>query len=121
MAQMPPPANLQFYMDESVSGQITEQLGLRGIDVLRAQDFSEGASDEDVLDRAVRLERILVSQDVDHITIGTLYQRTGQMFYGIVFIRKGRISVGQAVDDLEILAHTTSLEEWEFRLEYLPI
>jgi predicted nuclease of predicted toxin-antitoxin system len=117
---MPPPATLPYYMDESVSGRITEPLLLGGIDALRAQDHAEGASDEDVLNRAIELKRVLVTQDTDHLAIGTQYQREGRAFTGIVFIRKD-VSIGQAVSDLKVLANTTNLDDWKSRVEYLPI
>ena len=32
-----------------------------------------------------------------------------------------RVTIGQMVEDLELIARATSLEEWRGRIEYLPL
>ena len=40
---------------------------------------------------------------------------------GIVYAHQLRITIGQLVDDLELLAKATEPEEWNGRIEYLPL
>ena len=42
-------------------------------------------------------------------------------FSGIIDAHQLRITVGQMVDDLELIVNATSQEEWRGRIEYLPI
>ena len=45
----------------------------------------------------------------------------GREFSGIIYAHQLRITIGQMVEDLELIAVTTSKEEWSGRIEYLPI
>ena len=77
--------------------------------------------DEPLLNRATELGRILVSQDVDLLREGTrLLSRHGD-FSGIVYAHQLRVTIGQMVEDLELIATATSKEDWYGRIEYLPI
>ena len=63
----------------------------------------------------------MVSQDEDLLREGTrlLHEQTG--FSGIVFAHQPRVTIGQMVEDLELIATATSREEWWGRIEFLPI
>jgi len=114
--------SIGFYMDVHVPLAITEQLRERQIDVLVAQD--DGArrfSDPDLLDRASGLGCILVTQDEDLLAEATLRQRTGRYFVGIVFAPQTGVTIGQCVENLELLSKATKLTEWGNRVEYLPL
>lgn len=95
---------------------------MRGVDVLTAQqDGSAECDDAALLLRASELQRILVSLDSDLLREGVLLQRTGSPFSGIVYAHQLRITIGQLVDDLELLVKATALAEWRERIEYLPL
>jgi hypothetical protein len=109
-------------MDVHVPRAVTTALRLRGIDVLTAQE--DGTSEWDdgpLLKRATELERILVSQDEDLLREGTRLQRTAGEFAGIVYAHQLRVTIGQMVEGLELIARATAWEEWRGRIEYLPI
>lgn len=109
-------------MDVHVPRAITTALRLRKIDVLTAQeDGMAELDDERLLRRATELGRILVSQDKDLLREGAQRQRENGDFSGIIYGHQLRVTIGQMVEDLELIARTTSLEEWRGRIEYLPL
>ena len=42
-------------------------------------------------------------------------------FSGIIYAHQLRITIGQMVEDIELIARATSQDEWRGRIEYLPI
>ena len=77
--------------------------------------------DDRLLQRASELGRILVSQDKDLLGEGTRRLKQDRSFSGIIYAHQLRVTIGQMVEDLELLARVTSREEWRGRIEYLPI
>ena len=107
-------------MDVHIPRAVTVALRLRGVDVRTAQQ--DGAAEFDdaaLLNRASELQRILVSQDKHLLREGVFLQRNEVPFSGIVYAHQLRITIGQLVDDLELLAKATTLAEWRQRIEYL--
>lgn len=114
--------SVALYMDVHVPRAVTTALRLRSIDVLTAQeDGAAGLDDSRLLDRATQLGRVLVTQDHDLLPEGAR-RREGRIdFSGIVYAHQLRITIGQMVGDLELIAKATSQHEWRGRIEYLPI
>ena len=111
-----------LYMDVHVPAAITRGLLLRGVDVLTAQvDGTTELEDPDLLNRATELGRVLFSQDEDLLAEATKRQRSGQHFGGVIYAHQLGITVGRAINDLEVLAQAGSVEEFANRVEYLPI
>ena len=109
-------------MDVHVPRAVTTALRLQSIDVLTAQEDGAAQWDDDrLLERATELGRILVSQDGDLLREGARRLRDGHPFSGIVYAHQLRITIGQMVEDLAMIASATSQEEWTGRIEYLPI
>src|SRR5712692_2532603 len=109
-------------MDVHVPRAVTTALRLRAIDVLTAQeDGTAELDDGPLLRRATELGRILVSQDEDLLREGARRLKEGTDFSGIVYAHQLRVTIGQMVQDLELIARATSREEWRGRIEYLPI
>src|SRR3954466_4713766 len=110
-----------FYMDHHVPSAITAGLRQRGLDVLTAEEDGSARLDDDVLlDRATSLGRVLFSQDQDLLTIAHRRLRTGPAFAGVVYAHQLRISIGQAVRDLELIAQTLDPDDMQNRLQYIP-
>jgi hypothetical protein len=112
---------LLLYMDHCVSGPITVGLRQRGVDVVTADEDGTAQLDDDaLLDRATSLGRILFSQDKDLLAIARLRQQSGRDFAGVAYAHQLRISIGDAIRDLELLAKALDPEDMRNRVEYLP-
>ena len=111
-----------LYMDVHVPAAITRGLLLRGVDVLTAQlDGTTQLEDPDLLDRATELGRVLSSQDEDLLAEAALRQRSREPFAGVIYGHQLGITIGRAIEDLEILAEAGTIEDFANRVEYLPL
>ena len=109
-------------MDVHVRRAVTAALRLRSIEVLTAQeDGSAELADDVLLKRATELCRVLVSQDEDLLREGARWLSERKDFSGIIYAHQLRITIGQMVEDLELIARATSQSEWRARIEYLPL
>ena len=114
--------SLSLYMDENVPIAITEGLRMRGVDVLTVQeDGLTSFPDPVVFDRAIELQRIVFSQDQDFLAEAKHRQAEGISFPGVVYARQLRVSIGDCVRDLEIIAKVGSPEDFTNRVQYLPL
>lgn len=94
----------------------------RGVDVLTAQDDGCCAlNDASLLDRATILNRVLFSQDRDFLGEASRRQKVGERFSGVVYAPQQKVSIGQCINDLELIAKDTGLSDWSDRLDYLPL
>ena len=109
-------------MDVHVRRAISDGLRRRGVDVLTAQDDeSTRLPDPELLDRATALGRVLFSQDDDLLREATERQELGVPFFGVVYAHQLRITIGQAIRDLQLIAEVYEAEEIANRVEYLPL
>lgn len=109
-------------MDVHVKRAVTDGLRRRGVDVLTAQeDGTARLSDADLLDHASSLGRVLFSQDDDLLREATNRQQNAQRFAGVVYSHQLNITVGQTIQDLELIAKIYEPEDIESRVEYLPL
>ena len=111
-----------IYMDVHVPFAITSGLRLRGVDVVTAQE--DGASeldDDELLDRVTALGRVVFTRDVDFLAHARDRQTTGVNFSGVIYAHQLRVSIGQCVADLELMAKVYEPEDMENRVEYLPV
>lgn len=114
--------SVALYMDVHVPRAVTVGLRMRGVDVTTAQeDGCAELEDDDLLARATELGRVLVSQDSDLLREGVRFQREAIPFSGIVFGHQIRVTIGEKVADLELIAKATTPDEWINRIEYLPL
>jgi predicted nuclease of predicted toxin-antitoxin system len=112
---------VQLYLDVHVDKAIHDQLHLRGVDVLRAQD--NGASemtDDELLHHATELGRIIFTQDIRFKVMAEAWQRHGKHIYGLLFGNQLGITIGTYVKDLELIAKATDPVEWVNVVEHLP-
>ena len=111
-----------LYMDVHVPAAVTRGLLLRNVDVLTAQlDGTTELEDSALLDRATELGRVLFSQDEDLLAEATKRQRSGKHFGGVIYAHQLSITIGRAINDLEVLAQAGSSEDFANRVEYLPL
>jgi predicted nuclease of predicted toxin-antitoxin system len=109
-------------MDVHVPIAITRTLRRRGGDVLTAQEDEAGRlGDPALLDRATQLGRLLFTRDDDFLAEAARRQRGGQPFSTIVFAHQMQVSLGQCVNDLELLAKTAVDDDLLNQTVYLPL
>ena len=111
-----------LYMDVHVPKAITIGLRLRGVDVITAQD--DGTTtlpDDQLLDRATELNRPLVSSDVDLLVEAQKRQQENIPFAGVIYVHTLRLSIGERVDNLELVAKLAEPGELANRVTYLPL
>jgi hypothetical protein len=114
------PASL--YMDVHVPLAVTEQLRRRNVDVLTAvEDGASELPDDELLSRATELGRLIVTFDVRFKAMAENWQHTDQPFGGLAYAHPMRVSIGQLVRDLEVIAKATDVEYWRDRIEVLPL
>jgi predicted nuclease of predicted toxin-antitoxin system len=111
-----------LYMDVHVPGAVTEGLRRLGVSVVTSQeDGTRRNADDSLLVRATELNRLLVTQDGDFLTLAAQWQASGRRFTGVVYTPQLRITIGRFIEDLELLALCTTAEELADRVTYLPL
>jgi Domain of unknown function (DUF5615) len=112
---------IALYMDVHVPQAITEQLRRRGIDVLTAfDDGSQELSDDRLLVRVTQLNRVLFTQDIRFRVLAETWQVEGKPFSGLIFGHQLGGTIGQFVQDLELIAKASEPDEWMNTVEYIP-
>jgi hypothetical protein len=111
---------LSLYMDVHAHGAITRELRVRSVDVLTVQeDHRRKADDEELLERARELKRLIFTQDDDFLVLASSWQKLMRPFAGVAYGRRQH-SIGRYIDDLELIAKATELEEWANSIIFLP-
>ena len=114
--------SIRFYMDVHVPAAVTKALRLRGVDVRTAQeDAASEFEDPELLSRASALGCVLFTQDDDLLREAAQRQRNSEAFAGVIYAHQLNVTIGQCVDDLELIAQASKPENWTNRVEYLPL
>jgi hypothetical protein len=109
-------------MDVHVPRPITRGLRRRQVDVLTAQeDGTAQWSDDALLDRATELGRILFSQDADLLAEAARRQRNGLTFVGVIYLPQTAPSIGQCIEELDLIAKAALPDDLANRVQYLPL
>jgi len=108
-------------MDAHIPRAITDQLRRRGVDVLTAaEDGSNNLPDEDLLEPAQVLGRLLFTQDIRFRVMAEDWQRQGRPFAGLVYGRQMGGTIGQYVASLELIARASEPADWHGVINYIP-
>ena len=111
-----------LYMDVHVPFAVTDGLRRRGVDVRTAQeDNATDWEDEQLLDHATQLNRVMVTQDEDFLAEAARRQQMAHTFSGVVYGHQEQLTIGQLVRDLELIAKVYEPEDMKDRVEYLPL
>lgn len=109
-------------MDVHIPRPVTRGLRRRGVEVLTAQeDGTARWEDPDLLNRALELNRVLFSQDEDLLAEAALRQREGRRFAGVAYAPQLALSIGQFIDELELIAKAGEPADFADRVTYLPL
>jgi len=94
----------------------------RGVDVLTAQqDGTATLDDNDLLDRAQEVGRVLFSQDDDLLSEAVSRQRQCRSFSGLLYAHQQNITVRQTIDDLKLLGKLGEPPGFDSRITCLPL
>src|SRR2546425_673543 len=100
-------------MDVHVPAPITRALKLRGVEVLTAQeDGTARLPDNQLLDRARALERVLFSRDKDLLREARARQTGRRSFAGVIYAHQLRVTIGRCIEDLEMIAKACEPEDF---------
>jgi hypothetical protein len=112
---------VRLYMDHNVPRPITVGLRVRDIEVQTAADDSANTlPDPNLLDHATELGRVLFTHDDDLLTEGHRRQTQGIPFAGVIYCHQRRLSIGECIENLEIIAKVSDPSDLENRVTYLP-
>ncbi len=93
-----------LYMDHNVIRAVVEGCRAAGLDVLTAfEDGWHERSDEDILERARVLGRVVFTQDTDFIVLATERQAGDIPFPGVIFVKHGSMPIRKVIDDLTLI------------------
>ena len=110
-----------LYMDVHVPRAITLGLRMRKVDVLTAQeDGADRLSDPELLDQATMKHRVLFTFDDDLLIEAAGRQQENHQFSGIIYAHPLRISIGQCIQDLELIAKAGEPQDLQNRVEFIP-
>jgi predicted nuclease of predicted toxin-antitoxin system len=98
---------MRFIVDECTGPSVARWLASAGHDVVSVFDDRPGASDDEILDRAVAEQRILVTNDRDY---GEMIFSQGKPHAGVVFLRLDDERPANKTRLLESLLKTHSAE-----------
>ena len=115
---------LRLAADENFNGDIVRGLLRRNpkLDIVRVQDVGlSGADDPSVLQWAADQGRVIVTHDISTLAKHAFDRiAAGQPMSGVFEVRSVA-PVGQAIDDLILLAECSLEGEWEGQVRFLPL
>ncbi|HWS99273.1 MAG TPA: hypothetical protein VN256_03300 [Pyrinomonadaceae bacterium] len=74
-----------------------------------------------MLDRASESGRVLFTHDDDLLMEAARRQEVEGKFAGVIYAHQLNITVGQCIEDLELITQATESAEWIGRVTYLPL
>jgi hypothetical protein len=114
--------SLAFYLDHHVPAAIAAGLRQLQIDVLTvAEDGKAEWDDDQLLERALELGRIVFTQDRDFLVLAARWQQGRREFAGMVYGHQLRVTLGGAVRDIALIASVMTGAEMRNRVEFLPL
>lgn len=113
---------INLYMDVHIPKAITTGLRIRGVDVITAQeDNAATLPDHSLLNRATELQRALFTFDDDLLREAQRRQSDGLHFAGVIYTRFLKVSIGECISDLELIAKSGEPEDMLNSVEFLPL
>ena len=114
--------SLAFYLEHHVPAAIAAGLRQLQVDVLTVAEDGKAAWDDDQsLERALELGRIVFTQDRDFLVLAARWQQDRREFAGMVYGHQLRVTVGGAVRDTALMASGMTRAEMRNRVEFLPL
>lgn len=115
---------VQFAADENFNNDIVRGLLRRmpQLDIVRAQDAElSGVDDSALLDWAASEGRVLLTHDVSTVTLHAYERvRAGDPMPGVFEVSRS-VPIGDAIENLLLIAECSLDGEWEGQVRYLPL
>ncbi len=65
--------------------------------------------------------RVLVTMDDDFLGIASQWIRDSRAFGGVIYAHPLRITIGQAISELQFLANAVEYDDMRNRIEFIPL
>ena len=118
----PRPATL---LSSKIHAQHLERLAIVYVRQSSARQVEENIESTQMqyqlVDRATALGRIIFTRDRDFLAEAVRRQRAGLPFATVVYARQRHVSIGQCVEDLELIAKTSTPDERRGNIVHLPL
>jgi hypothetical protein len=115
---------VRFLVDEDFDNDIVRGVlrRLRAVDFVRAQDVGlSGKHDSELLDWAAREERVVLTHDVSTMKRHASDRvERGLAMPGVFAVRQS-LPIGQAIEDILLIAECSLEGEWEGQIRHLPL
>ena len=115
---------MKFLVDENFNNRIIRGLlrRLPSLDLLRVQDLPiAGSDDRSVLTWASEDGRVLLTHDRRTIPYYAVERLTeGRLIAGVIIV-SDELPLGSVSEDLIVVATCSTEQEWQGRIEYLPL
>ena len=115
---------LSLLIDENFDQRILRGLRLRvpRLDYLIVQDIGLGGLDDPaLLDWAAREGRVVVTHDVNTVTMfGSERVRDSLPMPGVIIVPE-QMDIGRAITDLELIVDCGATEDLQNQIQYLPL
>lgn len=113
---------VQFFFDHDVHGDVARGLRRSGVELVTAyEDGANRLDDPDVFRRSVLLRRVLFFYDDDHFSEIHRWQRNARWFPGAIHVQQTKLSIGEQIRELVLIAQVAEPEELENQVIYLPL
>jgi len=113
---------IRLYTDHNVPRAISVGLRQRNVDILTAlENGTSELDDPELLDRVTALGRILFTRDYHLLQEAAKRQKEGIEFSGVIYAHQLRISIGDCIRELEVIAKAGEPGDLRNRVEFLPL
>jgi predicted nuclease of predicted toxin-antitoxin system len=111
-------SEIRFYFDESVELSVSVQLAASGLDVVSAHSLETlGDADQNHLQRATQMERVLCTYDADFLRLAKLQTEHA----GIIYAQQKKASIGGWIRELRALHARLTAEEVAEQVIFLSV
>lgn len=113
-------SKIKIYTNENVPIAIVKGLRRRGIEASSARDVGNlGMSDEEHLKWAMQNKYIIFTYDDDLVRICHKWRGRGIAYGGVIYVSHRKLSIGECIRRLEIIASVLSSEDMKDHIEFL--
>jgi len=111
---------LKFHLDEHISHRVADALRQKGIDVTTTTDAGlRKKKDKHHLDFAISQNRVMVTQDIDHLILAENLVNDGYIHYGIAYCKQQSLSISEMIRFLLFLYEVFEQAEMMSHVEYM--